>query len=122
MRLILAARGIIACAAMVAAFVLALHGAALPQEHHSNPWLKTWIPVTCCVTNDCCWEVAERELKPLPDDNYEVRSTGQVRKRTDWSPDGKHYRCACDFDAAEKQWIRHQGANTRCIFIPMRTM
>ena len=87
---------------------------------HSNPWLLSWIPATCCVTNDCCWEISESELRPLPDDNYEVKSTGQVRKRTDWSPDGKHYRCACDYDAASRQWVKHQGANTRCLFIPMR--
>ena len=90
------------------------------DEFHSNPWLLSWIPATCCVTNDCCWEVSERELRSLPDDEWEVRSTGQVRKRTGWSPDGKFYRCACDYDNADKKWIRHQGANTRCIFIPQR--
>lgn len=100
---------------------LAIAGVALAGEYHSNPWLLSWIPATCCVTNDCCWEVTERELRSLPDDNYEVMSTGQVRKRTDYSPDGKFYRCACDYDVASKHWIRHQGANTRCIFVPMRT-
>jgi hypothetical protein len=105
--------------AAVIAFAIATGGIA--AEYHSNPWLLSWIPSTCCVTNDCCWEVSERELKPMPDDNYEVVSTGQVRKRTDWSPDGKFYRCACDFDSESRHWIRHQGANTRCIFVPMRT-
>ncbi len=90
-------------------------------EYHSNPWLLSWIPATCCVTNDCCWQVTESELKSLPDDNWEVVSTGQVRKRTDWSPDGKFYRCACDYDSASRHWIKHQGANTRCVFVPMRT-
>jgi hypothetical protein len=88
--------------------------------HHSNPWLLSWIPATCCVTNDCCWEVSERELRAMPDDEWEVRSTGQVRKRTAFSPDGKFYRCACDYDNVDKHWVRHQGANTRCIFVPMR--
>lgn len=101
--------------------VLAIASVALAGEYHSNPWLLSWIPATCCVTNDCCWQVTESELKSLPDDNWEVISTGQVRKRTDYSPDGKFYRCACDFDAASRHWIRHQGANTRCIFVPMRT-
>jgi hypothetical protein len=96
-------------------------GAAFARDFHSNPWLLSWIPPTCCVTNDCCWEITERELKPLPNDQWEIRSTGQVRKRTDWSPDGKFYRCACDFDNAGRHWIRHQGANTRCLFVPMRT-
>ena len=101
--------------------VLAVASVALAGEYHSNPWLLSWIPATCCVTNDCCWQVTESELKSLPDDNWEVMSTGQVRKRTDYSPDGRFYRCACDFDADSRHWIRHQGANTRCIFVPMRT-
>ena len=100
---------------------LAIAGVALAGEYHSNPWLLSWIPATCCVTNDCCWEVSERELRSLPDDEWEVRSTGQVRKRTGWSPDGKFYRCACDYDNVDKHWIKHQGANTRCLFVPMRT-
>ncbi len=100
---------------------LAIAGVALAGEYHSNPWLLSWIPATCCVTNDCCWEVSERELRSLPDDEWEVRSTGQVRKRTGWSPDGKFYRCACDYDNTEKHWVKHQGANTRCIFVPMRS-
>jgi len=100
---------------------LAVAGAALAGDFHSNPWLLTWISPSCCVTNDCCWEVSERELRPLPDDEWQVVSTGQVRKRTDWSPDGKFYRCACDYDAASKHWVRHQGAYTRCVFVPMRS-
>src|SRR5262245_50501009 len=70
--------------------VLALTDYALAQErYHSNPWLLSWIPSACCVTNDCCWEIRERELTPLPDDEWMVLATGQVRKRTNWSPDGK---------------------------------
>lgn len=90
------------------------------QEHHSNPWLLSWIPATCCVTNDCCWKVSSRELRSLPEDEWEVRSTGQVRKRTGWSPDGNYYRCACDYNNEQRRWIKHQGANTRCIFVPMQ--
>lgn len=90
------------------------------DQHHSNPWLLSWIPATCCVTNNCCWEVSSRELRPLPDDEWLIRSTGQVRKRTGWSPDGKFYRCACDYDSADKHWVKHQGANTRCIFVPQQ--
>lgn len=101
-------------------FWLVFNAGAVFAEYHSNPWLKTWIPATCCVTNDCCWEITESELNSLPGDNWQIKSTGQVRKRTDWSPDGKFYRCACDYDAASRQWIKHQGANTRCIFVPLR--
>jgi len=90
------------------------------ERYHSNPWLLSWIPAICCVTNDCCWEISERELQPLQDDQWLVRATGQIRKRTGWSPDGRFYRCACDRDPETRQWIRHQGANTRCLFVPMR--
>lgn len=101
---------------------LAVPSRGLAGEYHSNPTLLSWIPATCCVTNDCCWQVSENELHSLPDDQWQIRSTGQVRKRTDWSPDGKFYRCACDYDSVAKHWIKHQGANTRCIFVPMRTV
>jgi len=122
------ARALIVIAGLVSAFLLvlaalvaiAIHDGVIAGEHHSNPWLLSWIPATCCVTNDCCWEISERELRSLPEDNWEVISTGQVRKRTGWSPDGKFYRCACDYDNENKVWIKHQGANTRCIFVPQR--
>lgn len=105
----------------VALLLYAYSGArAEDKPYHSAPHLLDWIPATCCVTNDCCWEIAERDLKALPDDEYEVRATGQVRKRTAYSPDGKFYRCACDYDNVNKNWVRHQGANTRCLFIPQR--
>lgn len=108
--------------AFVIAVWLAIGFARGEEQHHSNPWLLSWIPATCCVTNDCCWEVSERELRSLPDDEWEVKSTGQVRKRTGWSPDGKFYRCACDYDNVDKHGVKHQGANTRCIFVPMRAV
>jgi hypothetical protein len=109
-------------ALLLTAAAVILGGVAVAGEYHSNPWLLSWIPATCCVTNDCCWEVSERELTALPDDQWEVKSTGQVRKRTAWSPDGKFYRCACDYDNVDKHWIKHQGANTRCLFVPMRSV
>jgi hypothetical protein len=93
---------------------------AIHIQYHSNPALLDWIPARCCVTNDCCWEISKDELKPLEGDRYEVRSTGQIKERTDFSPDGKYYRCACDEDPETFRWIRHQGANTRCIFVPFQ--
>jgi hypothetical protein len=88
--------------------------------------LSDWIPAKCCITHNCithncCWEIPETELQSLPDDQWRVRSTGQVLKRMDWSPDGRFYRCACDYDLDSRQWIRHQGAFTRCIFVPQRS-
>lgn len=85
-------------------------------QQHSNPWLLTWIPAYCCVTNDCCWEVKSSELDSLPDDKWRVKATDQIKERTNWSPDGKFYRCACDYEGGK--WVRHERANTRCIFPP----
>jgi len=94
-------------------------GGAIAEGYHSNPWLLTWIPVPCCVTNDCCWQISESEVRPVSGDQWEILATGQVQQRTGWSPDGKFYRCACDF--AEGHWIKHQGAHTRCLFVPLRS-
>jgi hypothetical protein len=107
--------------AIAAIAALAIVGVTVASEYHSNPWLLSWIPAYCCVTNDCCWEVAEKDLDSLPDDKWQVKATGQVRERTNWSPDGKFYRCACDYDSSAGLWIRHIGANTRCLFVPMRS-
>lgn len=87
----------------------------------TQEYLLSWIPATCCVTNQCCWQVSQSELQSLPDDNWRINSTGQIRKRTAYSPDGRYYRCACDYDQTSKHWVRHQGANTRCVFVPMQT-
>lgn len=110
-------------AALVAAFLFVVSALAQSVPHHSNPYLLSWIPATCCVTNDCCWEISPREAKSLPQDNWQVLSTGQVLKRTAYSPDGKFYRCACEQDPSNPgKWIRHQGANTRCIFPPLQAV
>lgn len=89
-----------------------------PAQTHSNPWLLTWIPENCCVTNDCCFEVSARDVESLPDDAWKILASGQVLKRTNWSPDGKYYRCACD--NIEGKWVVHLMAKTRCIFPPMQ--
>ena len=105
--------------ALAVLVALVIAGAAIAEGYHSNPWLLSWIPPTCCVTNDCCWEVSEREVRPVASDSWEILATGQVLARSAWSPDGRFYRCACDLN--EGKWIRHQGANTRCLFVPLRS-
>lgn len=85
---------------------------------HSNPWLLTWIPKQCCVTGDCCWEVKSSDLNPMPNDRWMVVATGQIIQRKDWSPDGRFYRCACDRDPKQAKWIRHDKAQTWCVFVP----
>jgi hypothetical protein len=116
----IAALPVIFLIVFVLALLVLVGDVSAQERYHSNPWLLSWIPAICCVTNDCCWEISERELQPLPNDRWMVLATGEVRKRTDWSPDGRFYRCACDRDQDSKQWIRHQGANTRCLFVPLR--
>jgi len=111
-----------ALAGFFVACFLCLGVVAAAEDSHSNPWLLSWIPAYCCVTNDCCWEIAANELESLPEDQWKVKTTGQVRPRTNWSPDGKWYRCACDYDSGTGKWIRHQGANTRCLFTPMQAV
>lgn len=91
------------------------------QTRDDLEWMKTWIPKDCCSSNHCCWQIQESELTPLPGDKWQVNATGQIVPRRDWSPDGKFYRCACDQDGVGGPWIKHQGANTRCLFIPMRS-
>lgn len=116
------ARPLIDLAILLATFIaLVTAGTAFAQSHqgyHSNPWLLSWIPRSCCVSNDCCWEITESELRPLDGDRWEVLATGQIVQRTDWAPDGRFYRCACDLSGGK--WIKHQGAHTRCVFVPLR--
>ena len=95
---------------------------ASPANSHHTPhhtWLLSWIPHSCCVTNDCCHEVSERDVTSLPNDNWKINVTGQVLRRTANSPDGKYYRCYCDYDAAAGKWVVHPTASTRCIFPPL---
>jgi hypothetical protein len=90
----------------------------IPSLSISDEYLKSWIPSTCCVTNDCCWEIQDTELKYHPKiDEYEIKSTGQTKKY-EFSPNNRYYRCACDYDNVNKTWVKHQGANTRCLFVP----
>src|SRR5262245_3747383 len=44
--------------ATIAALAVVGVTVTIANEYHSNPWLLSWIPAYCCVTNDCCWEVA----------------------------------------------------------------
>jgi hypothetical protein len=112
---------ILVCAALLSLSLAFLFSTLPAKANEKQAWLLSWIPAACCVTNQCCWEITESELQPLPNDEWRVKSTGQVVKRTNYSPDGKFYRCACDREANKWWgWVRHQGATTRCIFTPMR--
>ena len=100
----------------------ALLAMAVAQADHSDEhrWLRTWIPVHCCVTNDCCFAIKATEVEPMPGDNWKIRATGQILARTNWSPDGRWWRCACD--RIEGKWVVHDQANTRCIFPALQSV
>ena len=104
---------------LVAMLFVVLGFATVAKPQDENGWLRQWIPVHCCVTNNCCFEIKASELEPLAGDAWKICATGQVLARTDWSPDGRWWRCACDF--IEGHWVVHREANTRCIFPAMQS-
>lgn len=97
-----------------------LFGLVFYETMSVSDWLQSWIPMQCCVTNNCCWEIAEHEVAPLPRDRWQILATGEILPRTSYSPDGRYYRCACDYDEQKGKWIRHDKAHTRCLFVPLR--
>ncbi len=107
------------CYALIfVALIAVLLANAPPARGHSNPWLLTWIPWNCCVTHDCCREITEKDVTSLPDDYWRINASGQVLRRTAASPDGKWYRCACDWNTSTGKWVVHPQAHTRCFFAP----
>lgn len=89
---------------------------ATPEQQQQ---LMAWIPPSCCVTNNCCFEVSSSELQSLENDQWRVIATGQVLRRTEWSHNGKYIRCACDH--VNGGWKVHRNANTRCVFPVMQS-
>lgn len=76
--------------------------------------IRTWIPQSCCWTQNCCKKVHASALIPLSRDDYRVAATGQVISRRDWSKDGQTWRCTCDF--IDGLWVVSVTARTHCIF------
>lgn len=109
------------CVALIFGFLFAwaffLGGRAFGHHSETHNWLLSWIPVQCCVTNDCCFEVKLSDLEPLDGDRWRIKASGQVVQRSGWSPDGRYWRCACDAQA-DYTWLVHPKANTRCLFVP----
>jgi hypothetical protein len=104
-------------AALVIASSLLAHAELWSLEEWE--WLKSWIPRRCCVSSGergCCFIVQPGTVRSLGDDRWQVIASGEVLPRTDWSPDGKFYRCACDM--IDGKWTIHDKAHTRCIFPP----
>lgn len=88
--------------------------ALVPPTEAERADIATWIPQTCCWTNNCCFKVKPSALRPVGQDQYEVVASGQVKKRTGWSKDGQTWRCTCDWNG--QRWLAHPKADTRCIF------
>jgi hypothetical protein len=81
-----------------------------------------FIDSKCCCTNGCCYEVEPSAVQPLGPlgNRWRILETGQEVLRTDWSPDGRTYRCACTL-RADKGWAKDPKASTRCLY-PSRSL
>lgn len=107
--------GVLVIGAMLMIFLARALGA-----QDVNPWLRSWIPPQCCVTQDCCFEIAPGDVIQLPDDQWRIVASGQVLRRSGWSKDWRYWRCACDL--REGRWTVHPTAYTYCIFVPPPAM
>jgi hypothetical protein len=87
-------------------------GADPPAEFYSS-----FMPMTCCFTNSCCYPIEPHEVVDLGDGYYRVVASGQVVRRSGFSPDGRYHRCACD-EIGRGRWRVHPQANTRCLYVP----
>lgn len=102
---------------LVFAILAAGYRPALSQPSSADlAWLRTWVPAECCVTADCCFEVAPGTLTQLSQDTWRVNSTLRIIGRTGWSKDHRFWRCACDM--VEGRWIANDRAFNRCVFPP----
>jgi hypothetical protein len=80
-------------------------------------WLLSWIPPSCCVTNQCCFQVKSTDVRSMPGDQWLILASGQTIRRSGWSPDGNYWRCACEQQSG--RWVIFPAAWTRCLFVPM---
>jgi hypothetical protein len=89
----------------------------LPSPEHQQ-YMLSWIPAACCVTSGtCCREISSKDVTSLPDNNFLIKESGQVKQRTGPSPDGKYYRCSCEY-AGDNKWRWTPKGLSRCLFTP----
>jgi hypothetical protein len=112
-------KDILIAAALVTVFAFALKGVSGAQDGVFPNCTEFGfnISTSCCCTNGCCRETDPSEVVHVEGDMYRIVPSGQVIKRTGWSPDGRTIRCACD--AIEGKWVVHPTAHTRCLYMPM---
>jgi hypothetical protein len=110
-------RGLLACALMVCLYIVATAKIALPQTYPNCTEFGFQISGFCCCTNDCCREAEAGEFTHIGNELYRSNVTGQIIRRTGWSPDGRTVKCSCDLQGGK--WVKHPKANVRCLFVPM---
>jgi hypothetical protein len=100
-------------------FILILMVSAKAQEQYPN--CRGFIQQACCCTNNCCFEIKASDVTPIDDGGKEwiVRETGERVTRTQWSEDGKFYRCACEL--RDGKYVIDRKDRTRCI-IPAKAI
>jgi hypothetical protein len=86
--------------------------AAITQEEDCRGFIDT----KCCCTKSCCFQIRSTDILPQPNDHYLILATGQLIKRTGWSPDGTIMRCACKY--VDGQWVQDVKENTLCLYVP----
>jgi len=97
----------------------------MPDRKAYDAFYSSFVEVSCCWTNQCCFEIDERDVVDLGNNAFRIVASGQVVTRKGYSPDGGYHRCACDPQpspltafAIPQHWHIWAGANTRCLFTP----
>jgi hypothetical protein len=117
------------CGALALLLVIAFTPAVRGEDDAA--FYGAFAPTACCWTNKCCFEIGPDDVEDLgggvavrdtwgqirTGHGYRIKASGQVVLRTDFSPDGKFHRCACD-PLGDGRWSIHPKANTRCLFVP----
>ena len=103
----------------IALVLVLLSAVALSQDGGIDyrAFYSSFAPLSCCWSNQCCWPIEARDVQDLGDATYRILASGQIMKRTGYSPDGRYHRCACDLQP-NGSWKVWPGAYTRCLFTP----
>jgi hypothetical protein len=121
-------RAILGAIAAYALLVGILFSPVLGDDY--DAFYRSFVPVECCFTSRCCFEISEDDVDDLGYGStehgitkqkitghlYRIKASGQIVARTGFSPDGKTHRCSCEHDG--NSWVKFPTANTRCLFTP----
>jgi len=81
------------------------------------PNCRGYIGHECCCTNFCCEDVPSSAVRNIGGDMWEVVASGQVLKRTGWSPEGVYTLCHCD--NIDGKWTITPTSFARCLYVPL---